>query len=82
LLKNLTATRSMRYARRDLRAGDTFKAPLVDADYLVRAGRAKPAVEEREQQPIQRGRPRQAVRAAQPPAQRTQVDASGEDDGE
>lgn len=48
----------MRYARRDLRPGDTFIAPDVDAGYLVRTGRASVAVVAPEpRQTPQRGRP-------------------------
>lgn len=41
--KRLVAAGPLRYARRDMRAGDVFEAPPVDAGYLVRNGRAKAA---------------------------------------
>lgn len=41
LTRHLVATRPMTYAQRELVAGDPFFATAVDADYLVRCGRAR-----------------------------------------
>lgn len=45
MTRRLIAMREMTYAEWPLRPGDEFRATPVDADYLTRHGRAKPAPE-------------------------------------
>jgi hypothetical protein len=45
LTRHLVATRPMTYAQRELVEGDPFTATPVDADYLVRCGRAREAAQ-------------------------------------
>lgn len=64
--KELVARQPMRYERRDLVAGQRFAAPVVDASYLMRTGRAEPYVPDEHDhvpdvttsRPRPRGRPR------------------------
>lgn len=89
-MQTLVALKPMRYARRDLRAGDRFEAPAVDAGYLIRHKFASAAPQAAEapqpvfqrQQPAQRGRPRihpvQAPRTEEAPQHSAEV-GSGEE---
>lgn len=43
--KRLVAVKPLRYARRDMAAGEVFYAVTIDASYLMRTGKAKPADE-------------------------------------
>jgi hypothetical protein len=43
--KRLVAAQPIRYNRRDMVAGEVFYAPVVDASYLMRTGKAKPSEE-------------------------------------
>ena len=45
MTRRLIAMREMTYAEWPLRPGDEFRATPVDAEYLTRHGRAKPAPE-------------------------------------